>query len=681
MRPLASFALVLVLAAAVHAAPAADAAGAPQPRTAVSDGPVTVTLSLRHGQLQYDVTDAGSAVLSRGRLGLRTNRADLADHLRWASSPGPVTTVDQSYTLPAGRRTQITSAAVQRSFPVSGRHGARMSVQVRVWATGFAFRYRVRGHGWQDVRSEATSFPVTIPAGGGEQVAQPQTPGRPTSQEFYRPRGQGFPRIGARSPSPAGWGFPMLLRTADAAGADRWLLLSETTGDAENPGYPITHLGQPWVTRGRASYTIAFPRNRDNGPGAGDPYVHGTWASPWRFVEIGASLPEVYASTAETDLAAPNAIGDTSWIRPGTAAWGYVKQPYASGSLPAEEHLMDIAHEMGWPYLVVDAGWDHMADANGKRLGSAQRILTVLAQQAAARGLRLFVWYDGPEQLETARQRRQVFAMLNATGIAGIKADMWSSDKQNSVEQRIGVLQAAARHHLMVILHNVTVPRGLERTYPNLVGVEGGVGSGEYRYGYAYGDQMPDTDVTQAVLRGIFGTFDASPVIFQEPFARVDPRRTTPAHELATAVTDQSGVRTMGDDRGYAGLPAPVHDFLSQEPTVWDESRLLSADLGTSAVVARRSGKTWYVAGLNGATDFMSAVSNTADSRYRPPVGRAVTLGVDLAQLGCTPTRETLFADGAGHDASGIAVSDPTSARVTVPTAPFGGFVLVATCA
>lgn len=646
--------------------------------SSVSDGPVTVTLALRHGQLQYDVTDAGSTVLSRGRLGVRTNRADLADHLSWASSPGPVSTVAQSYDLPAGRRTHVVSQAVQRTFAVRGRHGARMNVQVRVWASGFAFRYRVRGHGWQDVRSEATSFPVKIPANGGLQVAQPQTPVRPTSQEFYRARGQGFPGIGARSPSPAGWAFPMLLRTTDAAGADQWLLLSEATGDAM---YPITHLAQPWVARHRASYTIAFPRNRDNGPGGGDPYVHGTWSSPWRFVEIGSSLPQVYASTAETDLAAPNAIGDTSWIRPGTAAWGYVKQPDASSSLAAEEHLMDIAHEMGWPYLVVDAGWDHMTGANGKPLGSPQRILTVLAQQAAARGVRLFVWYAGPEQLETARQRRQVFSMLNAAGIVGIKADMWSSDKQNSVEQRIGVLQAAARHHLMVILHNVTVPRGLERTYPNIVGVEGGVGSGEYRYGYAYGDQMPDTDVTQAVLRGIFGTFDASPVIFQEPFGRVDPRRTTPAHELATAVTDQAGVRTMGDDRGYSGLPAPVHDFLSQEPTVWDESRLLSADLGTSAVVARRSGKTWYIAGVNGATDFMSAVSNTADARYRPPVGRPVTLRVDLAQLGCTPTHETLFADGTGHDASGIAVSSPTAEQLTVPTAPFGGFVLVVGCA
>jgi hypothetical protein len=342
---------------------------------------------------------------------------------------------------------------------------------------------------------------------------------------------------------------------------------------------------------------------------------------------------------------------------------------------------MDIAHEMAWPYLVVDAGWDHMTDANGRPMGSPQAILTQLGQQAALRGVRLLVWYDGPEHLATSRQRAQIFSMLNATGIAGVKADMWSSDKQDSVQERIGVLQAAARHHLMVILHNVTVPRGLERTYPNLVGYEGGVGTGEYRYGYAYGDQMPDTDVTQAVLRGIFGTFDASPVIFQEPFKKADPRRTTPAHELATAVTDQAGVRTMGDEGAYSGLPTAVHDFLSLEPTVWDESRLLSADLGTSVVIARRSGSTWYVAGLNGATDFMSPIANTADPGYRPPVGDAVTLDVDLSQLGCTPSHETLFSDGSGHDANGIAVSNPTGSQLSVPTAPFGGFVLVANCA
>ena len=679
MRSIRTAAILGLLGVALQPVTAGPADAAPA--DAVSDGPVTVTLTLRHGQLQYDVTNAGSPVIRRGRLGVRTNRADLVDHLAWAGSPSPVTAVDQSYVLPAGRRTYITSHAVQRTFALRNAHGARINVQVRVWGTGFAFRYRVPGRGWQDVESEATSFPVKIPGNGGMQVAQPQTPVTPTSQEFYRPRGQGFPTIGARSPSPAGWAFPMLLRTTDAAGADQWLLLSESTGDAQSPGYPITHLNQPWVAHHRASYTIAFPRNRDNGPGGGDPYVHGTWTSPWRFVEIGANLAQIYASTAETDLAAPNAIGNTSWIRPGSAAWGYVKQPQAPGSLPAEQHLMDIAHEMGWPYLVVDAGWDHMKDANGRPLGSQQRILSVLAQQAALRGLRLFVWFDGPSRLASARQRSRVFSMLNAAGIAGVKADMWSSDKQNSVEERVGVLQAAARHHLLVILHNVTVPRGLERTYPNLVGVEGGIGTVYYRYGYAYGDQMPDTDVTQAVLRGIFGTFDASPVIFQEPFKRADPRRTTPAHELATAVTYQSGVRTMGDDGAYVGMPAPVHDFLSQEPTVWDESRLLSAELGTSAVIARRSGRTWYIGGVNGATDFISPISNAADPRYRPPVGRPVTVAVDLAQLGCTPTQETLFSDGTGHDASGIAVSNPTASRLSVPMAPFGGFVLVATCA
>lgn len=677
VRATAALALSAVLALGA-AVPTAQSAAAGGPNTAVSDGPVTVRLTLRGGHLEYDVADAGSPVLRGGRLGVRTNQADLTDHLHWAAAPSPVVAVDQSYWLPTGRRRRVTSQAVQRTFSLRGDHGARMNVQVRVWRTGFAFRYRVPGRGWQDVRSEATSFPVKLPGDGGLQVAQPQTPSQPRSEEFYHQRGQGFPTIGARSPSSAGWAFPMLLRSTNAAGASQWLLLSEATGDAT---YPVTHLNQPAVARHRATYTIAFPRNRDNGPGGGDPYVHGTWSSPWRFVEIGSSLSQIYASTAETDLASPNATGGTSWIRPGSAAWAYVKQPQAATSLPSEQHLMDVAHEMGWPYLVVDAGWDHMTDGNGKPLGSRQQILSVLSQQAAARGLRLFVWYAGPEQLATARQRNRVLSMLNAAGIAGIKADMWNSDKQNSVQERTALLQAAARHHVMVLLHNVTVPRGLERTYPNLVGTEAGIGVEYYRTGLAYGDQMPDDDVTEAVLRGIFGTFDAGPVLFEEPIASADPRRTTPAHELATAVTDQSGLRSLADAHGYLGIAAPIHDFLSREPVVWDESRLLSAQIGTSAVVARRSGRTWYIGGLNGATDFVSPTPYTSDPGYRPPVGHAVSVGVDLARLGCTPTQETLFSDGSGHDASGITVSNPTGTALNVLMAPFGGFVLVATCA
>ena len=56
-----------------------------------------------------------------------------------------------------------------------------------------------------------------------------------------------------------------------------------------------------------------------------------------------------------------------------------------------------------------------------------------------------------------------------------------------------------------------------------------------------------------------------------------------------------------------------IQDFLSQLPSVWDETHLLSGYPGESVVIARRSGKTWYIAGING-TDEQKELTLPADS-------------------------------------------------------------------
>jgi hypothetical protein len=53
-----------------------------------------------------------------------------------------------------------------------------------------------------------------------------------------------------------------------------------------------------------------------------------------------------------------------------------------------------------------------------------------------------------------------------------------------------------------------------------------------------------------------------------------------------------------------------VQDFLGQLPTVWDETRYVSGYPGQSAVLARRSGNTWYVAGVNGSDQPQTLATN-----------------------------------------------------------------------
>ena len=50
----------------------------------------------------------------------------------------------------------------------------------------------------------------------------------------------------------------------------------------------------------------------------------------------------------------------------------------------------------------------------------------------------------------------------------------------------------------------------------------------------------------------------------------------------------------------YLGLPSEIKGLLSHLPSAWDDTRLLAGYPGQSAVIARRSGDMWYVAGING---------------------------------------------------------------------------------
>jgi alpha-glucosidase len=71
------------------------------------------------------------------------------------------------------------------------------------------------------------------------------------------------------------------------------------------------------------------------------------------------------------------------------------------------------------------------------------------------------------------------------------------------------------------------------------------------------------------------------------------------ARQLAMAVIYPSPLLVLCDApkncRNQPGI-----EFLRAMPTVWDESVVLSGEVGKSIVVARRSGDRWYLAAMNG---------------------------------------------------------------------------------
>lgn len=77
-------------------------------------------------------------------------------------------------------------------------------------------------------------------------------------------------------------------------------------------------------------------------------------------------------------------------------------------------------------------------------------------------------------------------------------------------------------------------------------------------------------------------------------------RRTTDAFELATAVLFQNPVQYFAlAPNNLTDAPAVAIDFLKNVPTTWDDTKYIAGYPGKYAVVARRHGNKWYVAGVS----------------------------------------------------------------------------------
>lgn len=378
-------------------------------------------------------------------------------------------------------------------------------------------------------------------------------------------------------------------------------------------------------------------------------------ASPWRVAIIG-KLADVVESTLITDVCEPCKIADTSWIQPGVVSWIYWAYNHGSNDYNIIKKYVDMSETLRLPYVLIDAEWDEMdkvASNNGKTIEDA-------INYAKSKGVKPLIWYnssvgwvDGAPtpkfRLNKPEDREREFAWLEKLGVAGVKIDFFSGDNQRNMDYCIDLLESAARHHLLVNFHGATIPRGWQRTYPNLMSTEGVYGAEWYNNVPTFTAKAACHNATLPFTRNVIGPMDYTPCTFSDS---QHPHITTNAHELALTVLYESALQHLADrPESYLAQPREVQQFLSDLPAAWDETRLVSGYPGESVVMARRYGTTWYVAGING-TDAAKTLDTPLDFI---PRGEAM-----------------LFADGEPW-----AFSCPAVLPQTVTCKPRGGFVLV----
>ena len=435
------------------------------------------------------------------------------------------------------------------------------------------------------------------------------------------------------------WGYPALLEPVNGVFA----LITEANIERQQSASCLYNDGE--------RFRVVPDKNEER--------LNGEWHTPWRVVIIG-SLADVVASTLVTDVSEPCRLEDTSWIQPGVVSWVYWAYNHGSNDYNIIRKYVDMAATLHLPYVLIDAEWDEMKD--GKTIEDA-------VAYARQQGVRPLIWYnssvgwiDGAPtpkfRLNKAEDREREFAWCEKIGVAGVKIDFFSGDNQMNMDYCQELLECAARHHLLVNFHGATIPRGWQRTYPNLLSTEGVYGAEWYNNVPTFTRQAACHNATLPFTRNVIGPMDYTPCAFSDS---QHPHITSHAHELALTVLFESGLQHLADrPESFLSQPQAVQDFLGQLPAAWDETRLVSGYPGKSAVVARRSGNVWYVAGINGTDE-------------------TCTLKCDISFIG-TYKHATLFADS--HDAASpwqITTTSKLPAEITCQ--PRGGFVCVVTCA
>ena len=591
--------LALIVSAAFGIAASAHAASTiPSIGIASPDGRILVNVTVAAGAATYAVSYGGQEILRKSRLGVLRDDADFSQGLdvttNYLARVNKLEKVEDRYELLTSKRRQNVYRANRRVLELATQSGARMDVEFQVSNDGFAFRYVFPGTDAKihKISRETSSFNFLAGTRGWLQpIAAPRSgwnESNPSYEEYYErdiPVGQPALLGGA-------WVFPALFRSGDT-----WLLLSET-------GLRRNYCGSRLLAARRSSeYFIDFPGplETSNG-GAVTPESTLPWITPWRLVVIG-SLKTIAESTLGTDLADPPAHGAKLLpALPGKAAWSWPLLGDDQTIVKVQKQFIDYAADMGWQYTLVDSAWDRQIGYDG---------LKELVAYGKPKGVKILIWYNSAGEWNTTpltprdkmlpATRLAEFQKIKEIGIAGVKVDFFAGDAQSTIAYYHDILEDAARVGLAVNFHGATLPRGWQRTYPNLMTMEAVRGMEYNTFEQENAERGPMHDAMLPFTRNVFDPMDYTPVVLDKlPRTQL---RDSAAFELATAVLLTSGIQHYAEiPSGMGKAPPYVREFLKQVPAIWDDVKFIDGFPGQYVVIARRAGRTWYVAGINAET-------------------------------------------------------------------------------
>jgi alpha-glucosidase len=464
----------------------------------------------------------------------------------------------------------------------------QMELIIRAYNDGTAFRYKLlRGSkvGDRQIVKELTTF--NIPGDPKAWIVEYKGYSSSNEAEFFE-----HPLSYLNEKSVAG--MPLLMEY----GNDCWIAITEAKID----NYPAFYIGTNGNTNQLSTKLVPVPGEPVNGVKA---RFNDEVYTPWRVLMIGETPGTLIESEIIQNLNDPCAIMDPSWIKPGMSAWDHWWSGEVKMEMPVIKQYIDLASDMGWPYMLVDWQW------YGK-FNSPQADITKWAPQinmpeiieyARSKNVKIIVWLYSSDVNRNAAYKA-AFPLYEKWGVAGVKIDFMDRDDQQMVNWYHDIIKCAAEYHLMVDFHGAYKPDGIIRTWPNMITREGVMGA-EY---YKFSNKMsPEHNIKLAFTRMLAGQMDYTPGGFvnvtKEQFKQQTPALVwnTRTAELSKFVIYESPLTVVCDHPDNI-LNQPGADFLKIVPTVWDDIKFLDGYPGDYVAIAKRSGENWFVGVMNNST-------------------------------------------------------------------------------
>lgn len=327
---------------------------------------------------------------------------------------------------------------------------------------------------------------------------------------------------------------------------------------------------------------------------------------PWRLMIVADDDKELLESQLVYLLGEPAPKADFSWIRPGKIAWDWWNALALYGvdfkagiNMDTYKYYIDFASRYGIEYVVLDDGWSEAWDVTKVVPDLDMKALVDYATQKKV-GVMLWVaWAPFEKKMDEA------FTLFSEWGVKGLKVDFMDRDDQRVVDFYYTVANKALKYKMLVDFHGSYKPTGWSRTFPHVLTSEGVAGLEQCKWSEV---TQPTHNLNLPFIRMVAGPMDYTPggmnnyhskdfkIWFNTP-ATIGTR----CHQLGMYVVYESPLQMLADSPSNYYWEEECMEFLSEVPTVWDETRILEGRIGEYAVVARRKGDVWFLGGMTGS--------------------------------------------------------------------------------